>query len=306
MSALSRAEQEWGISQWLRTIDPRIKAMDWNDRVAQAQIPLDLLYVDPRFQRSAESTTSVGNIRGIVGGFEPERFGSLQVNVRADLTLSVVDGQHRVIAMRQAGRGRDLFPALVSFGASVGEEARWFRLQRENSKLISHIEFYRAGLVEGNDPESAALNSILEPYGYRIAATTAPNVLRCIQSIKFIWKTYGEATLLRVVETLRATWGDDVQGVDNVLMKGMGRFFVQYNQAISQPQLEKALVKTTPRQVREMANGMSQSIGTDRLTSMVNAMVKTYNGRAAARNRLPGFMARTPFDYQQWLQGQEG
>lgn len=292
---------EEGAADWLRSIDSRIHALDWNDSIALALVPLDLLHVDPVFQRTAESPRGRQNIAAIIREFDPIRFGALGLNIRADLSLSVVDGQHRVIAMRQAGRGHECFPALVSIKASVGDEAHRFATQNDNSKPVSLIERFHAGLSDPQDREAQEIAALLATYGYVVSSTSRPGTFRCVATLRAIHRSGGVDRLALSLGVIHAAWHDEVQHVDNSVLRGLDRFIVHYGEAVIPRQLIKILAQSSPRQIRETATSFATGSGHDHVTATVNAIVNLYNVRQGDAVRLPSFMHRTPFDAAAWL-----
>ena len=61
-------------------------------------VPLDRI-VTEEYQR----VLNMKNVNGIVRDFDPARLGVLVVNHRADGTYAILDGQHRLAALRRMG-----------------------------------------------------------------------------------------------------------------------------------------------------------------------------------------------------------
>lgn len=294
---------EIGVSQWLGSIDSRIQSLEWNDEVALALVPLDILDIEPMYQRSAETQQGAKNIAVIQQMFDPVRFGALAINVRKDLSLWVVDGQHRVIAMRKAGRGSETFPALVSFGSSLGDEARRFRTQDDNSKPLSLVEKFNARLADPKDIEAQRINEILNHFEYHVAQNKTPGALRSIATIVTIVSRDGEEALGDVLDVVRESWGDAVGHVDNTLLRGLARFLVQYGHVLNRAQLIRSLKRASPLQVRESATSLKTGLGEDKVTATVNAIVRIYN-RGWKGDHLPSFQKRQPLP-EEWVARQE-
>ena len=290
-----------GVSRWLKEIDKRITSIDWGNEIALALIPLDILHADPVLQRTTETPKGRENIENIKRDFNPIKFDPITVNIRENMELSVVDGQHRVVAMRELGRGHQVFPAMVSFGQTLSEEANRFWTQDDNTKPVTLIEKFRTKQSDVTQHQARSIAAVLSEYGYEVKSSSAPGTLRCIASIEAVYGNHGEGLLRAVLVVLSEAWGSDVGRVDNRLFRGLARFITHYGHAVDPNRLTRTLRRSSARQVQETAAGMATGVGTDHMTSTVNAIRTLYDFRQSPAHRLPPFMHRTSFDLDAWV-----
>src|SRR5436853_1045819 len=81
------------------------------------------LMVDHSVQRPLDGV----RVASIAGDFEPESIGVIHVSRRSNGTYHVMDGQHRVAAMRVLGMDETPVPTHLYEGLSKAAEARMFR-----------------------------------------------------------------------------------------------------------------------------------------------------------------------------------
>lgn len=72
-----------------------VPTLDW--------IELKKLKIDDSYQRDTQSRRSQINISKIVDSFSWDKFSPISVSENTDGTFNIIDGQHRVEAIRQLG-----------------------------------------------------------------------------------------------------------------------------------------------------------------------------------------------------------
>ena len=85
-------------------------------------VPLERIVAE-QYQR----ILNMKNVAGIVKNFDPAKLGVLVVSHRADGTYAVLDGQHRLAALRRLGY--DAANCIVLEGMTIRQEADYFRRQ---------------------------------------------------------------------------------------------------------------------------------------------------------------------------------
>lgn len=64
------------------------------------QISIDKIVVDGRYQRPVEEK----RVARIVDNFDPRQIGALELSKRKNGTYGIIDGQHRLLALKAVGR----------------------------------------------------------------------------------------------------------------------------------------------------------------------------------------------------------
>ena len=104
------------------------------------------------------------NVAGIVKNFDPAKLGVLVVSHRADGTYAVLDGQHRLTALRRLGY--DAANCIVLEGMTIRQEADYFRRQNENKQSLRINDTFNASLW-AEDAESLRIKELMDKYGFR-------------------------------------------------------------------------------------------------------------------------------------------
>jgi hypothetical protein len=89
--------------------------------------------VDTQYQRPI----NIAHVRKIANEFDERAFGVILVSERADGSVYVIDGQHRLAAVKSMGRGGSEIPCHVYRGLSVGDEALIFHMQTQRNQIAS-------------------------------------------------------------------------------------------------------------------------------------------------------------------------
>ena len=107
------------------------------------------------------------NVAGIVKNFDPAKLGVLVVSHRADGTYAVLDGQHRLAALRRLGY--DAANCIVLEGMTIRQEADYFRRQNENKQSLRINDTFNASLW-AEDAESLRIKALMDKYGFGMAS----------------------------------------------------------------------------------------------------------------------------------------
>lgn len=126
-------------------------------------LPVGRLKVDKTYQRKLDENW----VNQLSDVWKPAMAGVLLVSSRENGEMVVLDGQHRLAAVRKlladhAGVSESLW-AEVYFGLSVEEEAAIF-MGRNTQKAVHMIDRFRARVTAG-EPTAVRINAILKAHG---------------------------------------------------------------------------------------------------------------------------------------------
>ena len=105
------------------------------------RIPLSEICIEP-YQRVLNNA----RVKRIADNFDPARVGVLLLSKRGPHSYAIVDGQHRLCAMRQIGVPDAV--CIVVVGLSYEEEANYFRIQTRDTNALSAYSLYKAGVQD--------------------------------------------------------------------------------------------------------------------------------------------------------------
>lgn len=179
------------------------------------------LNVDTAYQRSIEGGQSKSLIRKIAMFWDWALFHPLAVARRADGSLWVVDGQHRLAAARMR---RDLYdlPCVVSPSRSLADEAASFVAMNVQRRAMTKLDLFKAA-VAGEDSEAAAIMTALDAAGLSVAPHSnftawKPGMLANIGGIENAWRRHGAAVTRTALRAL-------AEGLQGQVLRYAGTIF---------------------------------------------------------------------------------
>lgn len=202
-----------------------------------ARIPPEVIFVDDNYQRQA----NMKSVHKIAENFDDSKCGFLDVCYHADTgTFSVVDGQHRFLAAKMAGRTE--VNCIVHDYENEKHEAVAFKNQDQNRTRVKAYDKFKAGVFAGED-ESTAVKAICDrngvsfvPVGYMPGKT---------QAVTSIFKVYRKSPecLNWVLNTImnRTPWGNETKGLQAKYVEMLASL---WDEAKSNPQMDMAVVHT--------------------------------------------------------------
>lgn len=167
------------------------------------------LNVDPTYQRSIEAGTSQTLIRRIAMFWDWALFQPLAVSRRADGTLWVVDGQHRLAGARLRNDIYDL-PCVVTAYDSMADEAASFVAMNQQRRPLNALDLFRAALAAGDD-EATEVQALIVAAGLTLATHTnhtawKPCMVSNIGGIRGAFRQHGKAAALAGLQALATAW----------------------------------------------------------------------------------------------------
>lgn len=164
-------------------------------------------------------------VEKIAAQFDPAKLGLLLVSQREHGRYAILDGQHRLAALRAQGYGRGM--AIVLSGLSVDEEANYFRRQNENVTRLNALDLYNAGLMAG-DHRYLEIERILTSHGFKVGKEGTPMQVAAVATLAHIVTQFGFQTLDTVFAYIRAAWPTDRTAVRREMLAGFTEFALRY------------------------------------------------------------------------------
>src|SRR5262249_30280247 len=159
----------------------------------------------------------------LVANMELEQLGYPIVNHRDD-HFYVIDGQHRIEALKQLGFEDTKIECFVYAGLSKQDEAR--RFLTWNKKLtVSAFDTFRIGVNAGLKSETA-IAEIVDNEGLRIVRENVPGAIRATGTLKRIYQRAGGDVLRRSLVIIRDSFGDT--GYTSLVLDGVALVVARY------------------------------------------------------------------------------
>lgn len=203
-------------------------------------VRLNELVTDGRFNRPVRNS----KVEEILSDFNIKALGTIKLWQRENGELVIIDGQHRVEALRRKGVPEDVkcIPSVVHEGGSLAHIAQLF-VQYNNTKQVSAYDKYHALLTAG-DPQTTAIDHTVRTHELIIGPSTADGTLSCVDGVRKVFGM-GEpegAVLGKTLATLVAAWGAASEAYRSSIVRGVGRYFHE-NRETDPDVLADALVR---------------------------------------------------------------
>ena len=213
-------------------------------------VPLERI-VTEQYQR----ILNMKNVAGIVKNFDPAKLGVLVVSHRTDGTYAVLDGQHRLTALRRLGY--DATNCIVLEGMTIQQEADYFRRQNENKQSLRINDTFNASLW-AEDAESLRIKELMDKYGFRHGKSGQPMCICAIGALQRILRRFGDRTLELTLACIAATWPHDSTILRGEMLAGLGEFWRRYGEKLTVAQFEARMRKHLPMEMYQEARRRTQ------------------------------------------------
>jgi len=239
------------------------------------QIPLSNLIVDARYQRSLISK----HVNRIAKNFDATLVNTILVSDRQDGTYAVIDGQHRVAAMRKLGI--KFAPCTITHGLDSLKEASLFHGVNAQIRPLSTFDKFKTSVFCGNSRE-IAIAEIAKEYGIQLKGSHSnggnTSVVIAIQAVCDIYDVYGADILRKTFMLIQKAWKEDKEGRGQLTLMGVSRFLAVYGDRIDIEDFAIKLQKTSPLEIRRLSVPFqSSAFSTRGGIPVARALVRKYN-----------------------------
>lgn len=241
--------------------------------VALEWLRAEQLDIDYRYQRE---TIDWHHVARIADTFDDLLLGWLVVSHRNDGLYYVIDGQHRLLAIRRLGWDERAIPCFVYENITVEEESHIFsevQALRKNPK--PNVRF-KARLFR-HQPAAVELNDLVETSGFKIALTASakPGEIGAISALEWIYEQYRPGTLEEVLSIARGAWTTEADGINGSLLKGIAQFVKEYRDTYDRDRLVMAMQRRNTIQFYASARGLE--IPGTVVKKIAHLMFESYN-----------------------------
>jgi hypothetical protein len=220
--------------------------------------------VDRKYQRNTDRK----RVLEIVKNFKPEGLGILYVSIRNDGKYYIIDGAHRVAALKQIGI--ETLKVFAYEGLTVNEEAYLYNLY-DNQKPQSPSDKRKAGII-GKDRIYVFIEKLLSENGFAYGKRADKNdTIPIVKSDKSMVECHnlGEASFAIGIEVYCRVVGRD-ERMEGMIIRGFTMYF--YNQ-------EKY---GSAREVQAIAEALKvfNTVTSIKNDMVINELPMTFNGVA--------------------------
>ena len=192
-------------------------------RAAHLQwVPISEMKVSPKAQREFKEN----HAESLASDFDLEAMGYPVVNKR-DGNYYVVDGQHRIAALKIIGYGDQAVQCEVFEDLTEAEEAELF-LRRDRRRAVQAFDRFKIGVVADREIETD-IDRIVRANGLRVANDQAPTSIGAVSALERTYRAGGAKTLARTLRILRDSFPDDYLAFRREMIEGAGLVCQRYN-----------------------------------------------------------------------------
>ena len=272
------------------------------------EIPLADLRIDPHYQRPLNEKKS----RQIAQRFEPASASALAVSRREDGSLWVMDGQHRLAAMRSLGHPLAL--CLVYQGLTLQQEATIFVECNTVRAAPRAISVFMARLAAG-DRVALDIYRVLERLGLDLPERVERNqnhnkrridTIYSVSALDRIYALDGAAELELILTMLRRMWPESPDALTQIPIRGLHLVHRTYSKAGLWPSDFATRVAREPiERVTRLARNYTDFHGGSVHLNMARALVNVYNqGKHKKLPQLIGDATLEPAPYEAAAEGE--
>ena len=256
--------------------------------------------VDDSYQRKLNGSW----VSKIVREFDPTLFDKPLVSMRSDGRYAVIDGQHRIEAIRLMHGTNDVFVRcdVVAEGLDVSDEARKFKARNHDIRKTSVSENFKAKLAM-SDPAAMEIVSIVRECGFDISPSSFGGTaqIAAVGLLERIYSQPGRSFRNRTTEQgptqLRRTLGilrDAEYGKRPLLAEsiaGVNLFLNRYgsHENFNRERLVNILRSTTASDFRSDVGSLAKTMRIQSGAAAGQILLHRYNARINERNRLPAW-----------------
>lgn len=198
-------------------------------------VQLGQMRISPKAQREFRQA----HAEQFASDFDLEGLGFPVVNHR-DGHYYVVDGQHRIAALRIIGfEDTDTVQCETYDGLSEAEEAELF-LRRDNRKAIPALDKFRIAITAEREIE-CDIDRIIRANGCVISRDKVPGGIRSVGTLRKVYVRSDPETLGRTIRLIRDSFGDP--GFEASVIDGISLLCQRYNGQLEDPETAEILQK---------------------------------------------------------------
>lgn len=278
---ISREQSKKQVMEYLankkKSIDAEMHSKNINHGKSEIMsLPVYKLCVTPTSQRALSRLAD-----DIAENFNENLFNPLIVSYR-DGKWYVIDGQHRLYAIKKKFGDDHLIECKVIKGLTREEEAELFVLLNNSSKPLQYADKAK-GLYYANNETMVDIFNICKENGveFGIDSDKRASADGRITAIKAIVDTYnkiGADQTNRLVRLLNDTWDGKASGFKNEMIKGVGVILSLYSKELDDKRFVKKFSKVDPKTLISQARG-DVTTKTKTENKLARIMIQNYYNR---------------------------
>lgn len=246
-------------------------------------VPIESMTTSPAAQRKF----SKHQAESYAADFKLESLGYPVLNKR-DGRWYVVDGQHRIAALRLIGFGDLKIECECYFELSERDEADLF-LERNERRNVAPFDKFRVALTAGREREHA-VNDVVIASGLRIAQGGTHDTVAAVTALIDVYEHGGGITLQRALSILRDAFGGARPAFSADLIRGLGLVCQRYNGAFDDRVAVDKLARASLQALLAQASILRRATARPQAECIAAAVIELMN-RGRGGHKLEGWFS---------------
>jgi ParB-like nuclease domain len=195
-------------------------------------VPISEMRVSPLAQRDLNQA----RVDRLAASFDLEQLGAPTVSFR-DGCYYIIDGQHRIEALKAIGYGDQQVQCWVYRGLSEVDEAEGFLRLNDTLAVAAYPKFKVA--VQAGRAEEGDIDRIVRAQGLKVSLDRGGGAISAVHTLRRVYRRGGAACLARALRIARDAYGDP--GFEAMVIDGIGLLCHRYNGELKEDQVIHAL-----------------------------------------------------------------
>lgn len=249
-------------------------------------VPVGDIGIDMTYQR----LPALGKIKAISANFNKNAVGVLIVSLRENGQFIVIDGQHRLEAMKK--RGIDRAECRIIQGLTREREAEIYISCNTVRKKPDALDVFRARLVT-QDPIAVAINAAVEKCGLHIqfnlhhskGGRKLQNAIWAVTALEDIYKRGKELLLEDILTLAIRSWPNEGKVLEAKVLLGITQFYTKYRGKFSPKEFIAKMNTTDIHSILRRAQYHAEN-GGHMSTAFAKALQEAYDKGRRGEGRL--------------------
>lgn len=196
------------------------------------------------------------DVDNLIKRWNPAYLTPIEVSFR-DGVYNVINGQHRIEAMRKMNGGRDVMvQCLIYTGLTYEQEAAMYYLLDKSTGRLKLANAIRALLESGTDPAIIDIKRRIERAGFTWALDKPTGVTYEIKPVRAIIDAYGKLGALsfsRMLGLMAGAWHGTQVSLKSDMISGMALFLKAHEQELDDYAAIQRLSAVDPAEIIQLA-----------------------------------------------------
>jgi hypothetical protein len=242
-------------------------------------VPLDKTEVPDHAQRELKQH----RVEHIAANLDLEQIGTPTVSYR-DGVFYILDGQHRIAALKQFGFESDSIQCWTYEGLTEDEEAEYF-LKLNDTLAVDAMSKFRIGVNAGRDIE-CDIDRVVRAQGMVVSSHRTPGAIAAVGTLRRVYGRGGPGTLSRTLRIIGEAYGD--AGLEASVIDGLSLVCQRYNGELPDDVLVERLAAARGgvNGLIQRADTLRRQTGNGKAHCVAAATVEVYN-RGRGGRKLP-------------------